>query len=276
MKLIFRKINFTLGSVFLLLVLVLPISSHNIAPVRIGYHYAGILIPLYSGPSYDQKDWDNILWASREKIPLAVIVNPNNGPGTHLHSDYLSIIGLLKRAGNKALGYIPTDYAKTPLPQVRNDISLYINEYKVNGIFLDEMADVYSKKNFLYYKHIVLYARKLAPNLTIFANPGINFAQRFLATGINTFVDEEDSAVAVNKNIQSPWVTNYPDGRFAQIAIAAKNNVSEIGYLLSRHHIGWVYSTTYALHSYDNNPYAHLPADFRKEVLYVKKLNENQ
>ena len=76
----------------------------NQAPVA-GPHEA--FIPAYFGP------WEAAYWtALRSLAPAAVVVNPENGPGTGEHNGYRVLVADLERAGTEVFGYISTDWLR--------------------------------------------------------------------------------------------------------------------------------------------------------------------
>lgn len=248
------------------------VYRQNMASNPIHHSLIRMLIPLYSGPASDPVDWRKVEWAS-SKIPLAVVVNPNNGPGHHIYSDYLPVIQKLEAKKALVLGYIPTNNGKKNFSVVWKDVVTYHNKYHTNGIFLDEMPSSGTKTHLRYYHHIAYTIHEYYPHMKIFGNPGINFSRKFMNTGINTFVDDEDIASNVNAQPQSKWVNKYSPIRFAEITLATVNDLKEIDFLRATRHIGYLYVTNQTLQSNDGNPYATLPTDFGAEVIKLVKLN---
>lgn len=234
---------------------------------------AALLVPLYSGPNSDPKDWKTLENYSH-RIPMAVIANPNNGPGNHIYRDYLRPIKRIQRGRSIVLGYIPTREGNENVKKAIEEARKYIKEYHTKGIFLDEMPSRYTQKRFRFYQKLTQRIKKMDHKIVIFGNPGTNFSQRYMRLPINTFIDEEDIEKAVNANPQSSWVNRYPRNRFGEISLQSKNDPQEVRFLLSHRHLRWVYSTETNLNAYGGNPYAVLPRDFPGEIAMIRYLDK--
>ena len=70
---------------------------------------AGIVVPLYTYPT--DNSWTSLvkIRQSFPSVPIVAIINPNNGPGSLLDSNYLSGIHQLQGAGIIVLGYVHTE-----------------------------------------------------------------------------------------------------------------------------------------------------------------------
>lgn len=235
----------------------------------------GLIIPLYSGPNSAPVDWKDIM-AADQKVPMAVIINPNNGPGRHLYRDYLNPVKTLNSAGDITLGYIPTRNGRMPFGRVRHDLKVYLHRYHVNGIFLDEMPDAIGmNKHHLYrvlhyYTRIAKTAWRIDPGVHIFGNPGTAFNKALLRTGIQNFVEEEDTGKAVLQTLPAAWTQKLPAQTFSEIAYATPQS-SSVALLssLSQRNLSWVYVTN----GKGGNPYAHLPAYWQAEVTWIQNAN---
>jgi hypothetical protein len=98
-----------------------------------------ILVPLYVYPG---SVWDTIR-TSASSVPIAVIANPNSGPGTSLDTTYATYIN--KFAHNSpvipVLGYVHTSYAGRDINTVKSEIVTWKSFYNISGIFLDEASN---------------------------------------------------------------------------------------------------------------------------------------
>lgn len=232
----------------------------------------GLLIPMYSGPDSAPIAWRDIQAMDR-RIPISVIVNPNNGPGRHIYKDYLKIIRQINKSGNNTLGYIPTKNGKVPIRTVRHDLSEYFHKYHVNGIFLDEMTTNGSHKNLRYYGKIVKIAWKIHPGVKIFANPGTTFSKKFLMTGIQTFVEQESSENALLLAKPARWTYALPPQTFAEISYKTpKQSFNKVFNVLSKRNLSWIYVTDGS----GGNPYSRLPTYWKMEVHRVERFNHSE
>jgi len=63
----------------------------------------GILIPAYFDPGPTGTNWDSLA-AAAGRVPVAVIMNPNNGPSTSARSSYTKAIAKVRGAGGQVIG----------------------------------------------------------------------------------------------------------------------------------------------------------------------------
>lgn len=231
----------------------------------------GLLVPLYSGPNSDPIDWRDLVAMDR-RIPIAVVINPNNGPGHHLYKDYLKPISAINGAGGVTLGYIPTRNGHMPIGKIRHEMKKYFDKYHVNGIFLDEMATHANKRNIKYYERIVKIAWHLHHGADIFANPGTSFPRKFLITGIDTFVEQESQANTVMNSQPEGWTLKAPKTTFAEISYDTPNGeMRTVEHALLKRHLSWMYITN----GTGSNPYAKLPSYWGKEVKDIQSINQH-
>jgi hypothetical protein len=109
---------------------------------------------------------------------FTIILNPNSGPGStpYPSDDYVAQIQKLNTFPNvQTLGYIHTSYAQRDVQSVLKDVSTYsgwakgsvdanMPGFAVHGIFVDEVASVYSPEA-AEYLQTVNTAIKKAPGL---------------------------------------------------------------------------------------------------------------
>jgi hypothetical protein len=99
-----------------------------------------LLIPLYELSYFPQ-----VLTAAQQH-PVAVIVNPNSGPGAKKDNDWLNAIQKLKKAGAQVFGYVDTqDWTEgskqglnRPASAIRNDCGKFQLWYGINTFFYDD------------------------------------------------------------------------------------------------------------------------------------------
>lgn len=224
----------------------------------------GLLIPAYFDPTSDPGDWKTLTQVAG-RIRTAVIMNPNNGPGSAPNPAYRQVVKAIQNAGGRVLGYIDTGYASQTISTLLAQAEDYRSWYGVDGFFLDDMAT----GQLSYYRDLSSQIRANYPNTMIVGNPGTIFDQSYIGAHVaDVFVDEEADAATVNANAQAGWVKSYPSGLFAEIAYGAQSDPAEVQTLADRH-IAWVYSTTRSLTA---NPYAALPADLSATVTQLLAL----
>ena len=147
----------------------------------------GIVVALYI---YPNSDWDKLaqIQTRHPTVPTIALVNPSNGPGNAINSDFTRGIQTLESAGITACGYVPTWYARAPqpspytnivydIPTIQRYIDNWVTWYGVDCIFFDEMANWAGPENF--YHAIDNYAKSKGITYTI-GNPGADSATRRL------------------------------------------------------------------------------------------------
>lgn len=134
----------------------------------------GILLPLYVYPSAVWNDgaanWKPAFDAisAHPALPWLVVVNPGNGPGSTYqpgNSDQNYITGVSKLNGYnnvKTIGYVRTDYAASPMDELKRNITAWSNwstytgaDLAVDGIFFDETTTA----NFNYLSEAITFTR---------------------------------------------------------------------------------------------------------------------
>ena len=84
--------------------------------------------------------WNQLAQAA-PKIPLRVVVNVANGPGTQIDLQYQAVVALLADSGAQLLGYIHTSYGTRPIDTIRQHAQRWKTFYpQIQGIFLDEVS----------------------------------------------------------------------------------------------------------------------------------------
>ena len=153
------------------------------------YHTSktGVIIPLYTDPD---NSWNGVVQVKKTypQVPMAVIINPNNGPGSNQDPSYVNGVESLQRAGITVLGYVATGYGSRDINSIKSEIGEYKQWYNVNGIFFDEMAYTAGFENF--YSQLNSYAISLGLKTTI-GNPGTDTLQSYFGT-VGTIVIYEN------------------------------------------------------------------------------------
>ena len=225
------------------------------SPVHAGL-CQGLSIPAYFYPG--------TLWtkataaAARTSI---MIMNPNSGVGAAIDQNYVAAVKTAQAAGIKILGYVATNYADPKLKQTAiNQINLYKQWYKVDGIFLDEVSDL--AQNVPYYQNLAKVIRQGSGNF-VMLNPGTIPAEGYVKLADNTIIFEDTYAKYLS-NWQAPtWLFNYPASKFTHLVhtTSASQLANALKLTVSRN-AGYVYVT----HDVLDNPWDTLPTYWTTEL----------
>lgn len=111
----------------------------------------GIIIPAYVYPTNifsGDTVYHNLVALAKQyhNVPMIVIVNPANGPGTVTDGNYTGVIQLLQGAGIRILGYVHTSATTGPVTPTSRTIASVVadvNTWKslypaIDGIWIDE------------------------------------------------------------------------------------------------------------------------------------------
>lgn len=237
-----------------------------------------ILIPLYSYPTWYNPStytWSEIA-AAASKVPIAAIINPNNGPdGGPPNQDYARGLEDLRQAGVTILGYVFTQYGDRPIGEVKQDIALYNDYYNINGIFLDEAAS--SADQLDYYRDIYEYIKTKTNLDLVILNPGTQIEQDYLARPAADIavIFEDNSQAWITYQPQS-YLSSYEPGHFASLIHSvpdAATMKSHIDRAVARQ-IGYIYVTDDSPTSPDRDPWNSLPSYWQEEIDYIQSLNQ--
>ena len=138
------------------------------------YHFHGLIIPLYAYPQtwLSNTVWDKLIGIINQHtdVPVKIIVNPSNGAGLSINSDYTTLISRLRNTHAQILGYTATNYAATPIATVQSDMDNWKLWYDIDGFFFDETSSDFI--NEAYYTTLTDYARTLFDGSMV-ANCGV-------------------------------------------------------------------------------------------------------
>ena len=245
--------------------IVLTISTTHAAPL-------GIMVPAYFYPTPD--GYWNELDSAAARVPLVVIMNPDNGPGTSKNKAYVQALLKLRHAGGKTIGYIHTSYGARTLADVEQDIDLYLSFYVMDGFFVDEMTNDSDSRHVDYYATIYQYIKAKGANYTVTGNPGSNTQENYIAKPTDdSFMIFEDNATNYVGFVPSHWVAKYSAQQFAHLpyAVATADTMSNYVKLAINRNANWIYITDNTL----PNPYNALPSYWTNEVDLVQSFNKH-
>jgi hypothetical protein len=210
----------------------------------------GIIIPLYVYPGniVTNSTYNDLiaLAKSNKSIPIVVILNPANGPGTVVDGNYATAIKSLKGAGITVLGYISTDYTARDIELVIIDI--YNWEYlypEVEGVFFDEMTYLSTPENLAYYKEVNIRAKATTLFITV-ANPGSPFSGDYYEEeASDVIVGWESGSYPTLIQAKEDWLGGAADYDFnrraALVHSQATYDTGEATQLST--YYGWIYIT---------------------------------
>jgi hypothetical protein len=209
----------------------------------------GILIPLYSYPG---STWQQLIQTklANPSVPVAAIVNPDNGPGTYQDPNYAQSINELRSAGILVLGYVPTGYGSISQSHIDSQIYDYKQWYNANGIFFDTMSNVPGYEN--YYSSLSSYAHSLGFSWTV-GNPGAPVPASYIGT-MNTLNIYENAGLPSLSRLASS-TDSYPASNFAFEAYSV-SSISQSYIASAESYDSWMYITNGVY----PNPYTILPS----------------
>lgn len=185
-----------------------------------------VLLPLYIYPHPGA--WDPLYTAlsAHPHLHFLIILNPNSGPGTAPwwpNTDYLREIPRLNALPNvTTLGYVRATYCKRAHGDICSDICAYAErgrqdaKLKVEGVFVDETVNLYSKEMKRYLDGIDERVKRedaFGGEGLVIHNPGTAVNKGLAAPGPDvTVVVETSYAHFVSKEYQE-WLATSPYGR---------------------------------------------------------------
>jgi len=198
----------------------------------------GTIVPLYSYPT--NAAWSAIVSAknAHPTVPVVAVVNPNNGPGTSVDSNYTTGIANLQAAGITVIGYVFTSYGARAESAVQADMNTWKSLYPaVTGIFFDEMSN--HDADIPYYQRQDSYARSKGFTYTV-GNPGTDTTPNYVGV-VNTILVYESSGLATLPT----WYTSYAPGNFGVIPYNVPSlDTNALNYIANnKAMIGYIYLT---------------------------------
>ncbi len=194
---------------------------------------AGIIWPVYGNT---QGQYDKVV-ANASKVETIAIINPINGSGYKYSSFVKTNVDKMKRAGVKVYGYVNTFYTKRTINSTLNDCDRYIQWYKVDGIFFDEVSD--KILTIPYYKKL-----KDTLNLPIIGNPGTNVVEAWAPVFDIIITFENAYTQSWINNKQKSWTLNYvPEKTGAIIYGVPSYRMTKVVDRARLNRFGWIFVT---------------------------------
>ena len=200
-----------------------PFTMATPSPARVG-----LIIPMYVYPG---PAWDQIVAQkhAHPRVPMLLIANPDNGPGSTFNQDYSSAIRKAQSATIRVLGYVHTRYGQRPARDIESDMAAYKRWYGVSGVFIDEMAT----NRAAYYQSLTAYARGLHL-FPVVGNPGVDAPSNAGPDVINYFEHAGYPApefLARPEHARKPAMWSYMSGRVPFDSGMILSTLPYIGYL---------------------------------------------
>ncbi len=232
-------------------------------------HAVNILLPAYFYPSSDpnQSFWDEMT-AAAGQVGITAIMNPDNGPGSSVNSDYTTAVNVFRAAGGKVVGYAHTSYGARSQADVLSEVASYASFYNIDGIFLDEMSN--TSVDFAYYQSLYSSIKSTNPGYRIFGNPGTNTLESYL-TAADVLVTFENQT-GYDTFTPDTWTNNYTADHFAHLLYNVNDKAAMLAYvaLAADRNVGYLYITNDIL----TNPWDTLPQYWNAEVSAVSAIPE--
>jgi hypothetical protein len=234
-------------------------------------HPTIVLVPAYFYPSGDRlADWDRLAEAARS-VPLEVILNPASGPGERQDPNYVAVLDALHRSHARILAYVDSDYGRRPIAAIEKDVRTYPKFYKVDGFFIDQMANTPEAVD--HYRSIRRLIRRADARYKVVGNPGTRTLPEYLdaADTLVTFEGSTREFAAYDPRAAAPWIAGHPSDRFAAIVhgVDKADDGRDVLSRARRTGAGSVFVTDRKM----PNPYLGLPRYWADEADAVRAMN---
>eukprot|EP01041_Mallomonas_annulata_P006787 gene6787-13746_t len=221
-----------------------------------------VFAPAYFYPSlWEPSDyWYTLLASSRGGI---AIINPENGPTNTIISEYKTAVNYAKKSGITIIGYVYTSYGSRDRHIVKQDVDKYINQYKVDGIFFDEVSS--SKSALPYYSDIASYVRNISLSMVVAFNPGVTPNRGYIDIADITVIFEDSYQNYIDNYSAPGYINYYPTSKFAHLIYGVKtsSDMNRVLRLSFARRAGNLFITDDLL----PNPWDTLPPYYTSEVI---------
>jgi Spherulation-specific family 4 len=209
-----------------------------------------LLVPAYFHPAVCPQEWATL--AERAAHVRLIILNLASGPGTQPDPTFMPALDRLYSAGVAIAGYVDTNYAQRPAPEVLDEVGRYVDWYRVSGVFFDRVpADA---ENLDHYADLTSRARGAGADVVAFnhgAHPVEPYAD--VADLLGTF--EGPWRAYVDMTVPR-WARSRPPGQFFHLVYSVPlGSFGDAFLLATRRRAGCVYVTDHG----GDNPWDRLP-----------------
>lgn len=220
-------------------------------------------IPAYIYPDYGNPSgaWNRMIAAAAQTG--FVVINPSDGPGSRLNSDYATQVYAAQAAGIKVIGYVRTNYTAFTEAIVEADIDSYYAWYNVDGIMVDEVTTAAGTQS--YYQDLHDYIKGKPGAALVVLNPGTPPDESYM-TACDICGTAELDLGNYRKRTAASWESSYAPDRFWHIIYACGwsdqpdgglAQLREALTLSQSYGAGYVWITS----DTEPNPYDTIPAD---------------
>lgn len=237
-----------------------------------------LIIPAYKYPEMWKADpyWQAVHTAGGTQVPF-VVINPQNGAGQTVDSNYTKLLTKNRAAGIQSIAYINTLYGSRSLTEVKEEVHKYFAFYgqdNINGFFFDEV-DSRSNQQTLYMAELYNYVKALSSDLLIIANPGAAITDA-IAPYADIFVASEVSAETYLNEFTQPTsafenTSSNAKHLMHMVHSASTDQYQKIIELSRNRNAGWLFITSDSS-AIDNNPYDDLPENFAALARQINSL----
>lgn len=229
-----------------------------------------VLVPAYFYP-VTGSPWNDLNTAAA-RVPLTAIMNPGNGPGAQIDSNYSQVVNNLRSAGGRVLGYVYTSYAVRPLEDVFADIDRYRQWYPIDGIFVDEMSNSGAATYLDYYQQLYTHIKDVNGNWEVMGNPGTHTQEVYLSRPLaDKLIVTEWFGNEYAGYVPSAWNYRYPATKIVHLVHtepSADQMRVDLDLALERN-AGAIYITDDVL----ANPWDRLPSYWEAKISAIESIN---
>ena len=223
---------------------VLEVPNLLAAPPALAAPKMGIIVPAYFYPAGEgEKEWTRLA-AVAKTMPLVVIIDPDNGPGTRVDPNYQKVLKLISETGATPIGYISTSYGKRDGAQISADAKTWLKFYpEIQGYFLDEQTSDEAHAPELLKNCQAL--RALRPKGPIVSNPGNPCAAGYFQKGGPDVICVYERSIPLEKYIPAAETAKLPPMKFGGLVYAQADEVLALKQIELAHekNLGWLFVT---------------------------------
>jgi hypothetical protein len=232
-------------------------------------HALDLLVPAYFYPENAGAASWQALASAAPTVGITAILNPDNGPGATLDSNYASVVSNLKAAGGRVIGYVHTGYGARNAGTVMADIDRFYSLYGVDGIFIDEVSNL--EHDLDYYIALRDHIKGGYTKNFIVSNPGTQTPASYLATA-DVLVTFESPRAEYSAYVADAWTAGQDRSRFAHLVYDVSGSVEMLSVIDTAiaHNVGHVYVTD----DRGANPWDTLPSYWEAETTRVAAVPE--
>ena len=222
-----------------------------------------VIIPAYFYPS------PTTLWnRAIENTPTVqmMIVDPANGPGSSVDSNYVSIISQARTKGVTTLGYVTSSYANRSTQSIKTEIDQWESMYGITDIFIDEATS--DAGHIPFFQELYTYIKTKSLDSTVVINPGTTVNEGY--TNVADIISIFEGNSNAYSSFQFPqWIYQYPSTRFLHLVYAVPDTAT-MKTVLERARLfnaGYVYVTDDVLSP--GHPWDTLPSYWDEEIAEI-------